>query len=100
MIVIRIAENRFNFIYFLIKCICTCICNGFNKKGKRNGRDEKVFLFEFSGYLCEKSLFLTFELIGEKFENSFLWLFKTFEFSGHFCKKSFFGVCDLGHSVF
>ena len=23
------------------------------KKGKRNGRGEKVFLFEFSGYLCE-----------------------------------------------
>jgi hypothetical protein len=27
--------------------------DGKEKKGKRNGRDEKVFLFEFSGYLCE-----------------------------------------------
>jgi hypothetical protein len=35
------------------------------KKGKRNGRDEKVFLFEFSGYLCENPflrVILTFEL--------------------------------------
>ena len=36
-----------------------------SKKGKRNGRDEKVFLFEFSGYLCENPflrVILTFEL--------------------------------------
>jgi len=45
------------------------------KKEREMGGTKKVFLFEFSGYLCEKSLFLTFELIGEKFENSFLWLF-------------------------